>query len=71
MPSVVHDKLVKPAVHALPYGMRRLKIMVTAAGERSLAKRMPLWFGGLSADERRALLGRPNRLSRRIPFLTR
>ena len=37
--------------------MRRAKIFATAAGERELTNRMRVWFGGISIEERDALLG--------------
>ena len=58
MPQVMHDHLVSPAIQALPYAMRRAKIFAMAAGERDLTNRMRVWFGGVSVEERDALLGR-------------
>jgi asparagine synthase (glutamine-hydrolysing) len=58
MPQVVHDHLVWPAIQVLPYAMRRAKIFAMAAGERELTNRMRVWFGGVSVEERDALLGR-------------
>lgn len=58
MPQVVHDHVVRPAIQALPYAMRRAKIFAMAAGERELTNRMRVWFGGVSVEERDALLGR-------------
>ncbi len=40
MPQIVHDHVVRPGVQALPYAMRRAKILAMAAGERKLANRM-------------------------------
>jgi asparagine synthase (glutamine-hydrolysing) len=58
VPKRVHDNLVTPAVRALPYSLRRVKIFVRAAGERDLLSRMRLWFAGISVNERNVLLGR-------------
>jgi len=57
IPQAVHYHMVRPAIQALPYGMRRAKVLATAAGERELTNRMRVWFGGLSIEERDALLG--------------
>ncbi len=57
MPQLVHDKVIRPVVDGLPYGMRRAKILATAAGERELTTRMRVWFGGISVEDRHALLG--------------
>jgi asparagine synthase (glutamine-hydrolysing) len=57
IPQAVHDHVVRPAVQSLPYAMRRVKIVATAAGERELMNRMRVWFGGMSIEERDALLG--------------
>lgn len=58
IPSLLHALIVAPAARSLPYGMRRLKILANAAGERNLTNRMRIWFGGTSIEERDALLGR-------------
>ena len=58
MPEVLHEQLVSPLVRALPYGMRRVKVLAMAAGERDLVNRMRLWFGGISVKEREAIMGR-------------
>jgi len=58
VPQAFHDRILGPAIRALPYGMRRVKIFASAAGERDLASRMRLWFGGVSPGERDAILGR-------------
>ena len=52
MPSVLHEQLISPLVRALPYGMRRVKVLALAAGERDLVNRMRVWFGGISVKER-------------------
>jgi asparagine synthase (glutamine-hydrolysing) len=57
IPQAVHDHLIGPAIQALPYAMRRVKIFATAAGERELTNRMRVWFGGISIEQRDALLG--------------
>lgn len=70
VPQAVHDHVVRPAVNALPYAMRRAKIVATAAGERELTNRMRVWFGGISIEERNALLGYSARTEprERYPF---
>jgi len=59
MPHLLHERLIYPLVHSLPYGMRRVKILALAAGERDLVNRMRVWFGGTSVAEVEAMLGRP------------
>jgi len=58
MPHLLHARLVYPLVRSLPYGMRRVKILALAAGERDLVNRMRVWFGGLSIGECEQMLGR-------------
>ena len=58
MPHLLHERLIHPLVSSLPYGMRRVKILALAAGERDPVNRMRLWFGGLSVGESEAMLGR-------------
>ena len=58
VPKVVHDAIIAPSVRLLPYGSRRIKILAAAAGERDLANRMRIWFGGLSIERRDAILCR-------------
>ena len=58
IPHLLHERLIHPLVRALPYGMRRAKLVALAAGERDRANRMRVWFGGLSVGEGEALLGR-------------
>ncbi|HEY4216034.1 MAG TPA: asparagine synthase (glutamine-hydrolyzing) [Gemmatimonadaceae bacterium] len=58
MPPAIHDWLIAPAIRRLPYGARRIKIMVAAGGERRRQDRMRLWFGGTSTAECEALMGR-------------
>jgi asparagine synthase (glutamine-hydrolysing) len=62
IPGILHQNVIGPAAQALPYGLRRIKILASAAGERVLADRMRLWFGGTSASERDAILGRSTSL---------
>jgi asparagine synthase (glutamine-hydrolysing) len=54
----LHERLIYPLVRSLPYGMRRVKILALAAGERDPVNRMRVWFGGLSVGESEAMLGR-------------
>ena len=70
MPQIVHDHVVWPAIQTLPYSMRRAKIFAMAAGERELTNRMRVWFGGVSVEERDALLGRSGSIAPRevYPF---
>ena len=56
VPQTLHD-LSRPAISALPYAMRRVKTVASAAGERDLKNRMRVWFGGISVEKRNALLG--------------
>jgi asparagine synthase (glutamine-hydrolysing) len=62
-PSVLHERLIRPLVRALPYSMRRVKVVALAAGERDPINRMRLWFGGVSLKEREAILGRDTSLT--------
>lgn len=57
MPSALHDGVIGPAVRALPYTMRRAKIVALAAGERELTNRMRMWFGGVTMEDRNVLVG--------------
>ena len=61
----MHDQFVRPAIEALPYGMRRAKVFATAAAERELTNRMRVWFGGISVADRDALLGYSSRVAPR------
>ncbi len=56
VPSSLHQSLVSPLVDKLPYGMRRAKILAKAFGERDIASRMRVWFGGLTPHECENLL---------------
>jgi asparagine synthase (glutamine-hydrolysing) len=58
MPHLLHEQLIYPLARSLPYGMRRVKILALAAGERDFVNRMRVWFGGLSVGESEAMLGR-------------
>ena len=68
MPGVLHEQLVSPLVRALPYGMRRVKVLALAAGERDLVNRMRVWFGGISVKEREAIMGRKASLTPPDPY---
>ena len=68
VPQFLHDYVVGPAVRALPYSMRRTKVFATAAGERDLTNRMRVWFGGVSVEQRDALLGRSSPIRPREPY---
>ena len=68
MPEVLHEQLVSPLVRALPYGMRRVKVLAMAAGERDLVNRMRVWFGGISVKEREAIMGREASLTPPDPY---
>ena len=57
VPPFVHDRLVQPAIDLMPYGMRRIKVLAKALGQRNSADRFRIWFGGLSPSERDLLLG--------------
>lgn len=49
MPNLLHSTVVAPLVRALPYGMRRLKVLAAAASERDHVDRMRIWFGAVPA----------------------
>jgi asparagine synthase (glutamine-hydrolysing) len=68
MPGILHEQLVSPIVRALPYGMRRVKILALAAGERDLANRMRVWFSGISVKEGEAIMGRQASLTPPDPY---
>jgi asparagine synthase (glutamine-hydrolysing) len=59
LPPSLHEKFVAPLIDTLPYSMRRLKILSKALGQRNVADRVRIWFGGLSIEERNALFNRP------------
>ena len=48
--------------------MRRVKVLALAAGERDLANRMRVWFGGISVKEREAIMGREASLTPPDPY---
>ena len=56
IPSTVHDRFIRPAINALPYRARRIKILARALGERDFRSRMRSWFGGLSPEERSKII---------------
>jgi asparagine synthase (glutamine-hydrolysing) len=60
VPGPVHDRLVGPALGALPYGLRRVKVLAAALGERDPRARQRRWFGGMNEAARAALTGRPS-----------
>lgn len=68
VPQLLHQNLIAPAVHALPHGVRRMKVFVTATSERDLSNRMRVWFGGMSVRECNAILGRSAQLTPPDPF---
>ena len=68
MPRILHEQLISPLVRALPYSMRRVKVLALAAGERDLVNRMRVWFGGVSVKEREAILGRAASLTPPDPY---
>ena len=57
VPSRLHQGAINPAINWLPYGMRRIKVLAKALGERNPRHRVRLWFGGVSQAERQELLG--------------
>lgn len=57
VPKAIHDSVVAPLVRSLPYSMRRIKILLGAAGERDFTNRMRYWFGGMSTRDRDLMLG--------------
>lgn len=59
VPAAIHDRLVGPLAELLPYGMRRLKVLAKAFGQRNPKDRLRIWFGDISTAERKLLLGRP------------
>jgi asparagine synthase (glutamine-hydrolysing) len=68
MPQVLHERVINPIMRTLPYGMRRAKTVALAAGERDLANRMRIWFGGVSVGEREAILGRSETVAPPDPY---
>jgi len=61
VPAPVHRRVVGPAIDALPFSMRRVKVLGRALGERELEVRMRRWFGGVTGEQHRALTGRVSR----------
>lgn len=61
VPAPLHDRVVGPVIDALPFSMRRVKVMGRALGERDLEERMRRWFGGVTGEQHRALTGRVSR----------
>jgi asparagine synthase (glutamine-hydrolysing) len=57
VPQSLHENVIAPAVRALPYGARRLKIMTAVLGEREVQNRMRMWFTGMSIDDRSSIFG--------------
>ena len=57
VPAILHDNVILPLVNMLPYGMRRVKVLAKAMGQRNSGDRFRIWFGGLAKDERDQLLG--------------
>jgi len=58
MPSFLHSAVIAPLVQALPYSMRRLKVLAAAASERKHEDRMRVWFGSIPAARLPEFLGR-------------
>lgn len=71
VPRWLHNSAIRPMADALPYGMRRLKILASAYGERNFSDRMRTWFGGVSPSEQMHILGNAAGASTvdRYPFL--
>ena len=53
----LHENFIAPAVRALPYGTRRLKIMAAVLSEREVQNRMRIWFTGMSIDDCSSIFG--------------
>ncbi|MDI9848784.1 asparagine synthase (glutamine-hydrolyzing) [Rhodoblastus sp. 17X3] len=64
----LHESIVAPVVEQLPFGLRRVKVLSKALGQRDAADRVRIWFGGLSPAERNALFDRKLRHARPDPF---
>ncbi len=65
MPSPIRRHVIGPALRALPFGYRRIKILAASVDLDSDAERMPRWMGALTAPERDRLLN--VRSGRRLP----
>ena len=47
-PSPIHDWLVSPIIHSLPYGSHKAKTAISSVGLLDHKDRYPRWFGALS-----------------------
>ena len=56
VPACLHRSVVKPLSELLPYGFRRIKLMIATMGIRDPYERLPRWLGALSFAERDDLL---------------
>jgi asparagine synthase (glutamine-hydrolysing) len=56
LPELLRRRLIEPLVHALPYGLRRVKTAVATLGLERPEDRLPRWFGALSRREWRDLV---------------
>ena len=56
VPGVVHERLVRPLVAALPYRFRRVKTLFDSLSERDARDRFPRWFGVLGPEALNRLL---------------
>ena len=59
LPRTLRDRLIDPAVAALPYRYRRIKTVAATLGLADDDERLPRWFGALSRRERERLLQSP------------
>jgi asparagine synthase (glutamine-hydrolysing) len=57
VPACMHDRLLAPLARLTPHN-RRLKVLTKALAVRDTHDRLRIWFGDMSKDERRRLLGR-------------
>ena len=69
-PEFVHKKGLEPLADLLPFGVRRARIALRAAGERDPEARFVAWFGATSQKERKTLLSphEPARSADPFPF---
>ena len=65
VPDALHSAVIAPLIQALPYSMRRIKVLAAAAGERDHADRMRIWFGAVSARRLPEFLRR--KVGQRLP----
>jgi len=65
MPNFLHSAVIAPLIQALPYSMRRLKVLAAAASERDHVDRMRIWFGAVPAARLPEFLAR--KVGRRPP----